>query len=465
MSLSLTITNGRIYTPEGLFEGAVHASGGVVDWIGKDSGAPKADELLDAKGLLVLPGLIDAHCHMRDLERSSFEDFESGTKSAAAGGITTIFDMPTTIPPTSSPFGFQKKKESAKSKAVVDFGLYGGAGGTNIPLIRELADLGAIGFKTFTMVYPGREKDMDGLITLEDYSMFEILKEVAKTGLFLSIHAENHEMLSKYQEEAERKGGRSLLSYVEGRPPVVEAEVAVKAFYLGYLAGARANIAHVSAGDTVGVIRFAKQNGVLASGETCPHYLTFTAEELNGFGAYGKVAPPVRNKVDREKLWAGVNDGTISMVVSDHAPFNKEMKERGRDNVFLAQAGMTGLQAMVGVMLTHLNNGRVTLDRLVEVMSTNPSRMGGIYPRKGVIGLGADADFTVVDPTREWTIKIDEFHTKHRDAAAPYDGFKAKGKALYTVVRGKIVAREAVVEAEAGYGEMVRPLGPHSEPA
>jgi dihydropyrimidinase/allantoinase len=459
--MSITVKNGRVFTHQGIIYGAIHAEKGRITWMGMSSNAPDADMVIDAKGMLVLPGLIDAHCHMRDLKRSAFEDFLSGTMSAAAGGITTVFEMPTTLPPTSTPEAFEKKVHVASSKAVVDFGLYAGIGSHNISHIAKLKELGAIAYKTFTMVYPGREKDMEGLYMADDGSFYTVFNKVAKTPLFCSVHAENYDMIRYFEERVLAEGGRDLLAYLRAKPGVVEGEAALRALYFGSLTKARVHIAHISAKEVLEVLTLFRSKGNF-TGETCVHYLTFTVDEVAHLGPYGKVSPPLRIKEDQASLWRAINDGTLSMIVSDHAPFSKEMKERGRDNVFLAQAGFTGLQAMVPVMLTHMKAGRITLERLVKVMSENPAKIARIYPKKGVIGVGSDADLTVIDPGREWTIKIDEFYTKDKEGATIYDGFKAIGKPVYTIVRGKVVSEDGVVSASPGYGEFVRPLARRS---
>jgi len=426
--------------------------------MGKDSACPPSDRVVDVHGLLAIPGVIDAHCHLRDLGKSAFEDFSSGTKTAAAGGVTTVFEMPTTIPPTSTPEAFVSKLEAARSKAVVDFALYAGAGSANVHLISKLAELGAIGYKTFTMIYPGREKEMEGVYMQDEGSFYACLTEIAKTGLFCSVHAENYSMIKFFEDKVKAEGGRDLLAYLRAKPGVVEGEAASRALYLGSVAHTRMNIAHVSAMEIVDFLANYRAKGFDFTGETTVHYLTFTAEELARYGPYGKTAPAIRNAENRASLWRGLNQGTLSMVVSDHAPFSKEMKERGKDDVFLAQAGATGLQAMVPVMLTHMNEGRLTLDTLVRSMSTNPAKIGRIYPRKGVIALGSDADLTVIDPDVEWKLKVDDFYTKDRDGAAIYDGYHARGKVACTIVRGQVVAEDGRATADKALGELVRPL-------
>ena len=454
---TFAVRNGRFYTEAGVFEGSVHSYGGRIDWMGKDSGCPPSDRVVDAHGRWVLPGIIDAHCHLRDLGKSAFEDFSSGTETAAAGGVTTVFEMPTTIPPTSTPEAFASKLEVAKSKAIVDFCLYAGAGSANVQLISKLAKLGAVGFKTFTMIYPGREKEMEGVYMQDEGSFYACLDEIAKTGLFCSVHAENYSMIKFFEDKVKAAGGRDLLAYLKAKPGVVEGEAASRALYLGSVAGARMHIAHLSAMEIIDFLGNYRARGFDFTSETTLHYLTFTAEELERYGPYGKTAPAIRTAENRAALWRALNSGIISMVVSDHAPFSKDMKERGRDDVFLAQAGVTGLQAMVPVMLTHMNDGKISLDTLVRVMSSNPAKLGRIYPRKGTIALGADADFTVVDPKAEWRVKVDDFYTKDKAGAAIYDGYRARGKVAYTIVRGQVVAEDGRATADRPIGELVRP--------
>jgi len=455
--VDLLVKNARIITAEGSYDGAIGIRNGQIQSITKNASAPSAGEVIDAKGNLVLPGCIDAHSHFRDLERSSFEDFESGTKSAAAGGLTTCIEMPTTIPPTSTVEGFQAKLAAANKKSVVDFALYAGAGTHNIQEIEKLATIGAAAYKTFTMIYPGREKDMMGIYPTDDGSFFDVLAAVAKTNRPWAVHAENGEMIEYFAKKVKAKGGRDLKAYLESKPGIAEGEATLRSGYIARAAGARMHIVHVSAKEVVEVIKMLRGINYFATAETCPHYLTFTIEEAARLGPYGKVSPPIREKADQKALWRAVAEGEIQIIGSDHAPFDKEHKERGRKDVFLAQAGVTGIQAMLPVMLTHVKNGRLSLQKLVSLMALNPAKLYGLFPGKGTIQVGSDADLVIVEYGRESKLSVDDFYSKDKGAAIIYDGYRVYGRPLVTISRGRIVAREGVVNAEPGSGRFLKP--------
>jgi allantoinase len=456
--VDLVLKNCRIITAGDMFEGGLAVDSGEIVAVAKDWRLPPADRVVDLHGNLVIPGAIDAHCHCHAMGRSDWEDFKSGTMAAAAGGVTTVLEMPQTLPPTSTVEAFVEKRRTAGRDVVVNFGLYGGAGSQNITEIPRMAAEGAIAFKTFMPPpSPGREKDMWGLYVTDDGSFLETLKTIARTGLLSCVHAENWQIHQFLAQKLESEGRKDLSAYLESRPGITESEGISRATMLAAAAGARAHICHVAAREAVEVISRAKQAGQTLTAETCPHYLTFTAEQVNHLGAYAKINPPIRTPEDRDMLWKGLGNGAIDVVASDHGPFAKEWKEAGLQNIWKASMGTPTLDVMLPVMLTHVRHGLISLESLVRVMSENVARIFGLYPKKGNVQVGADADLVVVDLKRKKKLRAEEFYTKAKDIALVYDGVNVEGLPVATYVNGVEVMSNGEVSGKPGTGRFVKP--------
>ncbi len=456
--VDLVLRNGKIVTRGGTFEGGLGIDSGEIVAMGKNENLPEADRTVDLHGNLVIPGPIDGHCHCHGMGRSDWEDFTTGTMAAAAGGITTILEMPQTLPPTASAEALADKRKVAEREAVVNFGLFGGAGSQNLEEIPKLAAAGAIAFKTFMpQPSPGREEDMWGLYVTDDGSFFEAFKTIAQTGLPSCVHAENWQIFQYMAEKLQSEGKKDLAAYLEARPGVAEAEGISRAVMLAEAAGARIHICHVSAREAVQVVRRAKENPERLTAETCPHYVTFTADQVNKYGAYAKINPPIRTADDIAEVWRGLNDGTIDIVTSDHGPFPKQWKEAGLENIWKASMGTPSLDAFLPVMLTHVNRGLISLQRLVEVVSENVAKIFGLYPKKGSLQIGSDADLVIVDLKKRKKLKAEEFYTKAKEIALVYNGVEVEGVPIATLVNGVEVMRDGQVVAKPGTGKFVKP--------
>ncbi len=455
--LDLVIKNGRAVTPNATFKTGVGVSDGKIVAIANEVNLPKADRVIDAGGNLLLPGVIDAHTHFREPGRTAGEDFETGTKAAAAGGITTIFEMPLSVPCVSSAEILQNRKSIVQKRAVVDFGLYGGAGMHNIDKISGLAKAGAIGFKTYMHEPPeGREIEYEGAYVTDDRSLFEALKAVASTGLTSSIHAENNAIISFLTQRLKSLGRRDAMAHAESRPNFVEAEAISKVITLGEAAGAHVHVAHLTTAEGLHLIELAKASRKNITTETCPHYLTLTAEAMKKLGPYAKVNPPLRSKRDLEELWRGLNNGVVDIVVSDHAPYSKEDKEPGWYDIWKAQSGSPTIEIMLPLLLDKVNEGRLSLEILTKVLSERAAKIFGIYPKKGALLVGSDADIVVVDINRTVRIDRERMYSKARDLTL-YDGWNVKGWPIMTILRGEIVMREGEVIGKPGNGKFVSP--------
>lgn len=455
--VDLVIKEGKMVTPSGVFDAGIAIDDGKIVSIAKEPGLPKADKVVDAKGNLILPGVIDAHVHTRDPGTEWREDFESGTKAAAAGGITSVLEMPISMPAVSSVAIFNRRRDILSKKAVIDFGLYGGFGTHNIDEICGLAKAGAVGYKTLMVKPPPeREKEFRGIYVTGEGSLFQALQEVAKTGLPCSIHAENDEVIEKKIEELKKAGRNDPMAHVESRPNFVEAQAIYTVISFCRATGARGHIAHMSTSEGVELVRESKRHARHVTAETCPQYLTMTAETMKKMGPYAKINPPLRSQDDVDALWRGLNDGTVDIIASDHAPYTKQEKDVGWTSIWNAFAGAPQLETMLPLMLTKVNEGRIPLYRLVQVMSESVAKLFGLYPKKGCLQVGSDGDVVIVDLKKEGEIESSSMYTKARDVTL-YDGWHVKGMPVATILRGMPIMEGGVVLGKPGLGEFMRP--------
>ena len=445
--VDLVIRNGRMLMDGELVEGGLAVEDGIVVAVAKDPNLPAADTVHNAGGNLILPGFIDIHVHFRDPGYPDREDFQTGTAAAAAGGYTCIGDMPNPLPPTTTPEAYKEKMVIAREKAIVDYALHGGAGEGTITNIRPLSELGARAFKAYTTT------KYEALSASSPDAVRRILEATGSLGRLFMIHAEDQSIVDLETERTKEKGLQGFTAHARSRPPVVE-EATIKMA----LAGAEKTessiyICHVSSAMGVEAVRSAKRRGVRVVAETCPHYLLLTEEDGVELGPYAKTNPPLRSPGDREALWRGLLDGTLGVVSSDHCPYTREEKDAGLDDIFEAPPGMPGLETSLPLMLTQVNQGRLTLRRLVEACSENPARALGLYPRKGALAIGSDADVTVVDPKRKSVIRGDDLYTKSK--ITMFEGHETRGKPVATFVRGTLVMEDGEVVGRPGHGRFV----------
>lgn len=413
----------------------------------------EAEQIIDAEGLTVMAGVIDPHVHMRDPGSNDREDFIAGTMSAAAGGVTTVLDHPNTIPPVSKVENLQIKRDHLSGRACVDFGLYGAAGADNLDEISRLAKAGVVAFKTFLHGSPsGREQEFVGLCAIDDGDLYNVLIAIAQTGLMSVIHAENDAIIENLIAQMKEKGDIRGDAHERSRPVVTEMEAVARVAILGEAVGARVNIAHLSSGSTAELINIFKANGYSLKVETCPQYLFATVDCLNMFGPYAKINPPLRSQKEQTLLWEHIKNGTIDMIGSDHAPHRLADKEKGKENIFTAASGLPGIQTMLPLLLTGVNNDKLDLTHLTRIMSLNNALNYGLYPRKGVIRPGSDADFVLVDMNKVQTLKNECLYTKQKKQALLFEGFEAKGWPVMTIVRGQKVMEEGKMLVDPGFG-------------
>lgn len=455
MSVDVVVKNGIVVTPEGVFRAGLAIDGGKFVAIARDSELPSAKQEIDAQGNYILPGIVDEHVHILDMGMSDSEDFITGSAAAAAGGVTTVMEMPLTIPATTTLEAFLEKKEVASRKFIVDFALYGGAVPGNTNELPKMVEAGAVGFKAMmTGSVPGLFEILD------DGALLEAFRVIAECGSVITLHAENDAIISSCERKLQAEGRKDIWAFFESRPIVQEVEAISRALMLARETGCHLHVVHVSCPEGIELIHQARLAGQKVTSETGPHYLALSQEDGERLGPYLKFAPPVRTKKHTELLWQQLAAGKIDALGSDHGPHPKQNKEKGWENIWAAGNGAIALETTLPVMLSEgVLKGRITLERLVTVLCANPAKLFGIYPQKGAIRVGSDADLVIVDLNREYTIRADRFHSKHKHS--PFDGLRVKGMPILTMVRGHVVMQDGQVVGRPGYGQFVAPSRRH----
>jgi dihydroorotase len=456
MTADLIINNGKVVSPDAVIEASVAIKDGRILAVGAADAMPAAKETLDAAGLHVLPGAIDVHVHFRDPGYPHKEDWESGTAAAACGGVTTVFDMPNTIPPTGTAEVLAAKHAIAASKAHVDFGLYGLLGDDTIANVPALVEGGVIGFKLYMGNTFGKIASPDTGATLE---CFEV---VAASGKRISLHAENNDIMERRQKRLTAAGKADQWAHLAARPNVVAVEAVSRAAILAEWTGARIHVLHISTAEELRPLREAKARGVDITGETCPHYLMLSTDDYKHFPGIIAVNPPVREVSNQAPIWAALLDGTIDLIATDHAPHAPE--EKTPNDIWAVDCGFPGVETQMPLMLTEVNAGRMSISDYVRMSAFNPARIWGLYPRKGAIIPGADADLAIVDLARAHAIEDGKLHS--RSKISPWHGRKVKGMPVHTIVRGRFVMKDrALVPATKGWGRSVHAIQQMPEPA
>lgn len=444
----LVIRAGKVVSPDSVIDASVAIKDGRIIAVGDDAAMPPTPESLDARGLYLLPGAIDDHVHFRDPGYPHKEDFASGTRAAAFGGVTTVFDMPNTIPPTGTPEILAAKLAMASEKAHVDFGLYALLGEDTLEHAAELAK-GAIGFKLYMGNTFGKIPSPSTGVTLE---AFEI---AAETGKRISLHAETNSIMERRETRLRQAGRVDPLAHIASRPAVVALEAVSRAAILAEWTGARIHILHISSAEELRPLRAAKARGVDITGETCPHYVLLSTDDYQRFGGVIRVNPPVREARNHQPIWNALAAGTIDVIATDHAPHSPE--EKTRNDIFAVDCGFPGVETQMPLMLTEVNAGRFSLSDYVRWSAANPAKIWGLYPRKGVIQVGADADLAIVDLDREWT--LDDARLQSLSKITPFHGRRVKGLPLHTLVRGRFVMKErTLMPGTRGWGRSVHAI-------
>jgi len=434
MNRNSLIAGGTVVTPARLYRADILVREGRIAAIGSNLSPEPDSTVIDATGLHILPGIIDPHSHLWEAGFMSDDDFRDSTASAVAGGITTIVEMPLTTPEVLDIKTFKDKAAIGEATSYVDFALYGGVRPSNLGDLEAMWDAGAVAFKIFTC---DTGCAMHGVI--DDADLLAALQTIAGFGGLAGFHAENNELLVANRARIDREGRTDNAAFNEWRNETVELEAINRILFYAGRTGARVNIVHVTSPNGVAMIADARARGVSATAETCPHYLYLTDKDIEERGAWVTCSPPMRGADARDGMRALIQRGDILTVGSDHGPVDPALKHRGHNNIFEGQPGMPANETMVPLLLNLVASGEMTLERLAEVGSEAPARLYGLYPKKGAIELGSDADFTIVDLDRQWTLSASTLMGK--TGWTPYEGLGVTGAVAMTVIRGAVIAR------------------------
>lgn len=452
MSSSEFIIRGlRVVTTDAVEPASVHIRNGIISAIGAYDEIPAGCELIEAgENSVVMPGLVDTHVHVNEPGRTDWEGFETATRAAAAGGVTTIIEMPlNSIPPTTTLENFQAKLKAAEGKCAVDVGFWGGVVPGNAGELARLFEAGVVGFKCF-LVHSG----VDEFPNVTESDLREAMPELARLGAVLIVHAEVPEPIDETlkMEEERRADPRAYATFLQSRPRAAEDRAVELVIRLSKETGARVHIVHHSSADALPALRKAKADGVPVTIETCPHYLCFAAEEIANGATEFKCCPPIRERENQEKLWDALDEGLIEMVVSDHSPCPPEMKRLDTGNFLEAWGGISSLQLRLPVMWTLGRERGYSINRLAEWLCRAPSRLVGLSERKGAIAVGCDADIVIWNPDETFRVETSMIH--HRHKLTPYVGRTLSGVVEATFLRGRKIYDRGEFAAETS-GEML----------
>lgn len=461
MKADLVIKNARVYREGDLFDGGIAVKDGRIVSVSEDAFLPEASDTIDAKGMAVLPGVIDTHVHVRDPGHRERGTFASETRAAAAGGVTSFLEHPISSPPPYSPKILRRRIEVAKPQSMVDYAFFGAAGSEFPEEVLKVAREGIVAFKTFLHQAPeGREDEFRGLTMADDGGIMDGFQSVAKTGLILTIHAENNDMIKRLIAQFRAEGKTGFEYHAKSRPPITEIESVEKLIRFAKEYGTRISIAHTSTPEAMELIQQAKAEGQDIYCETCPHYLFLTEEKIKELGPYAKGNPPLRDHARMEALWKYINNGLVDYIGSDHGPFLVSEKDSGLEDIFKAAAGPAAIELTLPLMLTAVRDGKLTLKRMVELLSENAARIFRLIPEKNGLRVGSDADIVVVDLEHEFVVDNKDLVTQSRDTTPMYNGFRLIGKPIHTVVRGRVVMRDRIIDETAhGWGKCLKPDG------
>lgn len=447
--VDLRLTNGSLLTPDGVLSGGygVAIDGERIAAVGRTDSLPPARRTIDVDGNVIAPGAVDEHVHDRSLGQSHKEDWATLTRSAAAGGVTTVLGHGNTDPYVERPADLERKFGLADRDAVVDFGAFAWVTEENYDRLAPLSAAGAVGFQASLAERP-----------LDSGQLLTAMANCADTDRRLGLHVEDGAILDSRWADERTSGEERPRDHCRGRPAVAEAVGARTAVELAQETGCPLHVFQVSAGSTLDPLVRGKESGLDLTVETCPHYLRFTDAEMARQGSVAVVSPPLRSKSERALLWErGIEGGAVDCIGTDHAPHTDAEKrvEDPHGSIRGVSHGFVGLETAVPAMLTFAAAGRLSYPQWRRLHSEMPARTWGLYPNKGSLQVGTDADITVVDPDRAWTLGRARLRSK--GTVTPFDGERFQGAVTTTVVRGRVVYADGEVVGDPGWGTRVDP--------
>jgi allantoinase len=454
MYFDMVVRNGRLVTPAGIVEVDVGVKGESIAAVSAFPLVGGAEEtpgtnVIDAKGCYVLPGVVDAHVHFNDPGFPEREDMASGTAAAAAGGVTTVIDMPLSgQPAVVSAEALELKKDAGKLRAKVDYALWGGLVDDNMREMEAMSRAGAVAFKAFTC-FAG-----DDFPYAAPEVLYKGMKKAAELGLLIGVHCEDQALTAWGETEARKKG--TARSFLDAHSPLTEILAVNAVLETARATGARVHICHATLPEVVDAVTRARAEGINATVETCPHYLLFSEDDLENLGPVLKCTPPVRSREAVEGMWKRVFDGSVDLIASDHSPSTLAQKNPADGNFMKAWGGVQGVQTLLSVLFSEgVEKRGLSLEKLTRLVSATPARLFGLSPRKGVLQIGSDADLTIFNPKTRWTPSAGDLFCKNPHT--PYLGIPLQGKVETTILRGKIAYADGKICGTRGLGLTAKP--------
>ncbi|MDX8541886.1 allantoinase AllB [Mesorhizobium abyssinicae] len=409
-----------------------------------------AKETVEADGRFVFPGGVDPHVHFNDPGLTDGEDFQTGSMAAVAGGITTVFEMPLTNPLTADKRSFVLKKNEADKKCVADFGLYLALTPDNWSRIDELMELQPIGFKAFMSYSPDIPMVKDG-------DLLSGMRAIRAANSRIAVHCENNDVITFLTDQIKQAGRNDPRAYIESRPDYSEWEAIQRAVNLAVVSGVQLHVVHSSTPEGARIVAEARSAGHPISVETAPHFLFLDSSDFERIGPFAQCNPPLRAPGNADKLWEAIRSGQIDCVGTDHAPYTLEEKLRGNGSVWETPAGMNNIQSAIPLLIGEGIKRKISVTRLADLYATAPARLFNIYPKKGAITIGGDADMFLFDAEEEWT--VDKKQTFYKQKWTPFDGMKVTGRIKRTWVRGTLVYEDASplgrIVVDPGFGQFI----------
>ena len=444
----LILHGGTIISPLSKIKADVAIKDGKISALANEFCPDDAKQIIDVSGKYIFPGCIDSHMHLWEPGQIAHYDFSDGTRGSAAQGVTTVIDHPLTIPEVLNAKIFREKIEIGEKTSYTDFALHAGIGQNNFSEINDLWEAGCTAFKIFMCESGSKVNGQDS------GQMLEAFQRIGQLGGTVILHCENNEMLNFNEKKLRDAGRKDMMAFIEWRPPIVETEAIHRALFLLKGTGTKAVFAHTTVPEGIDMINQAREEGQDVWAETCSHNLYLTTEELAAKGAWVSYAPPVRDPHRVQQLWDSLRKGEIQTIGSDHCSVDPELKRKADTNMWEHLFGVPDGETLVPLMLNAVANGWITAEKMSEVLSANPAKIYGLYPRKGVIAIGSDADFTIADMEKEYTLKAENMYTACK--WIPYEGMNVKGQVIYTILRGKVISERGRILGEPGDGKFYR---------
>ncbi len=449
---TMLVQGGKCTNPDGAFQADVYVQDGRIMAIGQDIGFP-ADQTIDARGKLVIPGGIDVHVHLPwpTGDTISLDDFATGTVAAACGGVTTVIDFVIPSAEETLSQALERKLAEAQANAWVDFSFHLNIRATVASKQKEIPELVRRGFPSFKifMAYEG--------FRLDQRDLLKVMRTVTDAGGMLGFHAEDGLLADDLTRELVSNGKTALSFYPQSRPEICETHAISTVLAYARSLGARVHIHHVSTASGAELIGQARRAGLSVTAETCPHYLSFSDEDYRAEpkkAASLVCAPPIKSRDDQDGLWKALANGTLSLLATDHCPYSQAQKYSSLDNFTRVPGGIPGVETRLPLIYTKgVADGRLSLSRFVDAWSTAPARAFGLYPRKGLIAVGSDADLTLIDPDRKSTLHASELHMN--SDCLPYEGWEVCGWPVTTILRGQVVAQDGEPASQAPTGILI----------